>query len=43
MRKEKEHNIKFVSMPTRFLPTHGADAQKKAGWHGTNFFSFDYL
>jgi len=32
-------NIKFVSMPTRFLPTHGADAQKKAGWYGTNFFS----
>jgi len=26
-------------MPTRFLPTHGADAQKKAGWHASNFFS----
>jgi len=26
-------------MPTRFLPTHGADAQKKAGWHASNLFS----
>ena len=39
MTKEKNANIKLLFMQTRFLPTHGADAQKKAGWHASNFFS----
>jgi len=28
-KKNQKHNIKLLVMPTRFLPTHGADARKK--------------
>jgi len=35
--KKDTDNIKFATMPTRFLPTHWL-THEKAGWHGSKFF-----